>query len=447
MNLTELCDAQRKLEEAKVCSIKLFVVALKSLAKLQYEACLERMTMAVEEAGLESCGGEQSFLDIFDMITKVAAANPDVVAMQWLYRSMQLKISNSTVLADEAARRVSTANAKNRPTGGDSLEVQPHSSEMEVQPNAPELEVQPHSSEMQVQPNAPELEVRPHSSEMQVQFQSSEMEFQPNAPEIEVQPDAPQLEVQSNALELEVQPDAPELEVQPNAPDLEAQPNAPELEVHQHSSDSEVQSQSSDPEDPSTASSRSSMYMQIPSDESVADYNLPNFDELQYLHRSFKPQEHSDRSNLTFPLSSDESSVGQTNSTVGSSADQSNSAVGSSEVQSNSAFGTFEVQSHSTDSQAYSSGPHSSDGSPDGCSPNSFLAPAGVYVNLEAGRAYIANFITPEQHLGYLLNMTHEIICIGNKIEYVKKELEKLNDQSGIPRETRTLTTENTGKD
>ena len=488
MSLTELYGAQRMLEDAKVCSVKLFVEALKSLAKLQYEACLEQMAETVEQVGLESCGGEQSYLDIFDMITKLAAANPDIVEFRLLYRYMQQRISNSTVLADEAAKRVSPANAKNKSTDGDSLEVQPHSSEMEVQPYAPELEVQLHSSEMQVQLHSSGMEFQPNAPEIDVQHNASELEVQPNAPEPEVQPNAPKLEVQLNAPEPEVQPDAPELKVQANAPQLDVQPNAPELEVQQHSSDSEVQSQSFDPEDPSTASSRLSLYMQISPDGSVGDDTPPNYDELN-LHRSYKPQIRSDRSNLTFPLSSDESSKGQTNSAVGysedqsysalgssedqsnsavgssadqsdsalgssedqsnsavgssadqsdsavgSSAEQSNSALGSSEVQSNSAVGSSEIQSHSTfgssDSQAYSSGPHSSDGSPDACSPNSFLIPAGVYVNLEVGLAYIAQFKTLEEHQEYLMNMTHEIISIGENLELLKEELKKLKDQS-----------------
>ena len=153
--------------------------------------------------------------------------------------------------------------------------------------------------------------------------------------------------------------------------------------------------------------------MQISSDGSVADDNLPNFNELQYLHRSSKPQVQCDRSNLTYPLGSDESSVGQTTSAVGSS-----------------------------DSRANSSGLHSSDGSPDVCLLNSFLAPAGVYVNLEAGLAYIAHFTTTEQHQGYLMNLIQEIICIGKKIEYVKEEIKKHNDQSGIPWDS--ITTDNT---
>ena len=115
---------------------------------------------------------------------------------------MNAVISNSTrnlaILRaedEEAARRVSTENAQEQSTGGDSLEVQPHSSEMEVQHNAPELEVQPHSSEMEVQPNAQELEVQPHSSEMEVQPNAQELEVQPHSSEIEVSLNAPILEV------------------------------------------------------------------------------------------------------------------------------------------------------------------------------------------------------------------------------------------------------------
>ena len=210
------------LEDANVCSVTLFVVALKSLAELHSEACLERITEAVRNAGLESCGKEHSYLDIVGLITKLAAANPDDVELGWLHRYMQIMvdavISNwsiniTNLLAkDETVGRVSTENARDKSTEGDSLEVQHHSSEVEVQPNAPELEVQP------------------HSSEMQVQLHSSGMEFEPNAPELEVQPNAPELEVQLYAPEFEVQPDAPELEVQANAPELEVQHNAPELE-------------------------------------------------------------------------------------------------------------------------------------------------------------------------------------------------------------------------
>ena len=52
--MTELYDAQRKLEEAKVGSAKLFAEACKSLAKLHSEDSLERMTYAVQTVGLES---------------------------------------------------------------------------------------------------------------------------------------------------------------------------------------------------------------------------------------------------------------------------------------------------------------------------------------------------------------------------------------------------------
>ena len=118
--------------------------------------------------------------------------------------------------------------------------------------------------------------------------------------------------------------------------------------------------------------------MQNSSDGSVADDTPPNYDELNF-HRSSQPQAQSHRSNLTFPLSSDESSGSQTNSTVGSSAEQSNSAYGSSEVQSHSTFG-------SSEDQVYSSGQHSSQESLDGPCPHSSMIPADVYVNLQAGR-------------------------------------------------------------
>ena len=319
--------------------------------------------------------------------------------------------------------------------------------EPEVQPDAPELEFQPNTPELDDQPNAPELEVQPNTPELEVQRHSPGMEFQPHAPEIEDQHNAPEPEVQTDAPELEVQANAPELDVQSNAPELEVQPNTPELEVQRHSYDSEIQSQSSDPEvqyqssdpeDPSTASSRLSLYMQISPDGSVGDDNPLNCDDLQNLHCSSKPQVQCDRSNLAFPFGSDESSEDQSNSALGSSEVQSNSAFGSSADQSNSAVG-------SSDSRAYSSGPHSTDGSPDGCSPNLFLTPAGVFVTFEEGREYIAQFKTTADHQEYLMNMIHEIVCIGRKLEYVKNELEKRNDQSDIPWDT--LTTEDTGND
>ena len=207
MSLTELYGVQRMLEDAKVCSAKLFALALKSLAKLHSEACLERMTKAVEKVGLESCGGEQSYLDIFDMITKLVAATPDDDdGLGWLYRYMQLMVSYTSELADDqAARRASTDNEINRSTCEDSLEVQPHSSEIEVQPKAPELDDQPNAPELEVQPNMPELEVQRHSPGMEFQPHAPEIEDQHNAPEPEVQPDAPELEVQANAPELDVQ--------------------------------------------------------------------------------------------------------------------------------------------------------------------------------------------------------------------------------------------------
>ena len=229
MSITDLYKAVRTLEGEKVCSAELIATALKSVAKLHSEDFAEVMTEAVRVVGLESCGDEESYLDIvnkvIELVEKVlpdeqeavsaeggvdpetsADEDPDDARMKLMYgyitRLINAVVSNSTInlailrVKDEAAKKVSTENVEDKSTNEGLLEASPNSAEMEVQPNAPELEVQPNAPEVEVQPNAPEVEV------------------QPDAPEVEVQPNAPEVEVQTNAPEVEVQPNAPEVEVQ-----------------------------------------------------------------------------------------------------------------------------------------------------------------------------------------------------------------------------------------